>query len=192
MRISARTDYAVRAMAELAAARGAPLTAEQVATRQVIPVRFLFEVLRELRMAHLVQSVRGPGGGYVLAAPAEEISLAAVIRAVDGPLAKVRDLSLSELQYPGAAAVLPDVWRAVRASLRQVLEATTCADLARGQLPELVRHRAQEYASQGPVSGETAGSDGPDRRAGSREESSRMNGGVRGNGRVRMCSCQGR
>ncbi|MFE3167759.1 RrF2 family transcriptional regulator [Streptomyces sp. NPDC059224] len=150
MRISARTDYAVRAMAELAADDGGPLTAEEMSARQDIPVRFLFEVLRALRMAGLVRSVRGPGGGYVLAAAAEEISLAAVIRAVDGPLAKVRDLSLGGLEYPGAAAVLPDVWRAVRASLRQVLETTSCADLARGELPELVRHRAQEYVAQGP------------------------------------------
>lgn len=140
-------------MAELAAAAGTPLTAEQVSARQDIPQRFLFEVLRELRMAHLVSSVRGPGGGYVLAAAAEDISLAAVIRAVDGPLAKVRDLSLSGLEYPGPAAALPDVWRAVRASLRQVLETTTCADLARGELPELVRHRAQEYAAEGPRTG---------------------------------------
>ncbi|MHC3470867.1 RrF2 family transcriptional regulator [Streptomyces sp. 7R007] len=153
MRISARADYAVRAMAELAAGAGTPLTAEQVAARQDIPVRFLFEVLRALRMAHLVRSVRGPRGGYVLAAPAEEISLAAVIRAVDGPLAKVRDLSLSGLRYPGAAAALPDVWRAVRASLRQVLETTTCADLARGELPDLVRHRAQEYSAREPGPG---------------------------------------
>ncbi|MGW0769257.1 Rrf2 family transcriptional regulator [Streptomyces sp. NPDC002676] len=78
--------------------------------------------------------------------PAEEISLAAVIRTVDGPLAKVRDLSLSSLKYPGAAA-LPDVWRAVRTSLRQVLETTTIADLARGELPEVVRHRVEEYTA---------------------------------------------
>ncbi|MER7922776.1 Rrf2 family transcriptional regulator [Streptomyces sp. NPDC096057] len=149
MRISARTDYAVRAMAELAAVPGTPLTAEQLSARQDIPVRFLFEVLRDLRLAHLVRSVRGPRGGYVLADAAEKISLASVIRAVDGPLAKVRDLSLSSLQYPGAAAALPDVWRAVRASLRQVLETTTCADLAQGELPDIVRHRAQEYSAQG-------------------------------------------
>jgi Rrf2 family protein len=132
-------------MAELAGAGDSPLTAEQVSTRQNIPVRFLFGILRELRLAHLVRSVRGPEGGYLLASPAGQITLAAVIRAVDGPLANVRDLSLSSLEYPGAAAVLPDVWRAVRTSLRQVLENTTLADLASGELPELVQARANEY-----------------------------------------------
>jgi Rrf2 family protein len=145
MRITAKTDYAVRAMAELAAAPGTPLTAEELSARQSIPVRFLFGILRELRLARLVRSVRGPDGGYLLARPAEEIPLAAVIRAMDGPLANVRDLSLTSLEYPGAAAALPDVWRAVRTSLRQVLEATTLADLASGTLPELVRARATEY-----------------------------------------------
>ena len=147
MRITARTDYAVRAMAELAAAGDTPLTAEQLSVRQDIPVRFLFGILRELRLAHLVRSVRGPQGGYLLAGAADETSLAAVIRAVDGPLAKVRDVSLTGLEHPGAAAALPDVWRAVRTSLRQVLEATTLADLARGELPDLVRERAQQYTN---------------------------------------------
>ena len=145
MRITAKTDYAVRAMAELATAADSPLTAEQVSARQDIPVRFLFGILRELRVAHLVRSVRGPEGGYLLARPAGEITLATVIRAVDGPLANVRDLSLGSLEYPGAAAVLPDVWRAVRASLRQVLESTTLADLAAAELPPIVRARAREY-----------------------------------------------
>ncbi|GHH84738.1 putative HTH-type transcriptional regulator [Streptomyces sulfonofaciens] len=145
MRITAKTDYAVRAMAELAAAQDAPLTADELSARQNIPVRFLFGILRELRLAHLVRSVRGPTGGYVLAQPPAEITLAAVIRAMDGPLANVRDLSLSDLEYPGAAAVLPDVWRAVRTSLRQVLETTTFADLASGALPDVVRDRAREY-----------------------------------------------
>lgn len=145
MRITAKTDYAVRAMAELAAANEAPLTAEELSVRQSIPVRFLFGILRELRLAHLVRSVRGPAGGYVLAQPADEITLASVIRAMDGPLANVRDLRLSDLEYPGAAAVLPDVWRAVRTSLRQVLETTTFAELAAGTLPEVVRARARDY-----------------------------------------------
>jgi len=144
MRITAKTDYAVRAMAELAAA-DTPLTAEELAARQSIPVRFLFGILRELRLARLVRSVRGPDGGYLLARPADEIPLAAVIRAMDGPLANVRDLSLTTLEYPGAASALPDVWRAVRTSLRQVLESTTLADLASGTLPDLVRDRAREY-----------------------------------------------
>ncbi|MER5769497.1 RrF2 family transcriptional regulator [Streptomyces sp. NPDC001985] len=145
MRISARTDYAVRAMAELAGRPDRPLTSEDIASGQDIPVRFLFTVLRDLRQARLVRSIRGPEGGYELARPAGEITLADIIRAMDGPLASVRDLKLTDLEYPGAAAVLPDVWRAVRTSLREVLEGTTLADLAAGVLPPLVRERARVY-----------------------------------------------
>ncbi|MEV8628775.1 Rrf2 family transcriptional regulator [Streptomyces sp. NPDC051079] len=145
MRISARTDYAIRAMAELAGDQDRPLKAEDIAGRQDIPVRFLFVVLSDLRQARLVSSVRGPDGGYALTRPPEEITVADVIRAMDGPLVSVRDLKLTGLEYQGAAAPMPDVWRAVRASLRQVLESTTLADLVRGTLPELVRERAREY-----------------------------------------------
>ncbi|WP_418960604.1 RrF2 family transcriptional regulator [Streptomyces tritici] len=145
MRISARTDYAVRAMAELARSPERPRKAEDVAGAQDIPVRFLFVVLSELRQARLVRSERGPEGGYMLARPPAEITLADVIRAMDGPLVSVRDLKLTGLEYPGAAAPLPDVWRAVRTSLRQVLEGTTLADLASGELPDLVRERARAY-----------------------------------------------
>ncbi|WP_406864538.1 Rrf2 family transcriptional regulator [Streptomyces sp. HUAS MG47] len=145
MRISARTDYAVRAMAELARSPERPRKAEDVAGAQDIPVRFLFVVLSELRQARLVRSERGPDGGYLLTRPPAEITLADVIRAMDGPLVSVRDLKLTGLEYAGAAAPLPDVWRAVRTSLRQVLEGTTLADLASGELPELVRERAREY-----------------------------------------------
>jgi Rrf2 family protein len=134
-------------MAELASAGESPLTAEQLSGGQDIPVRFLFAILRELRTARLVRSVRGPEGGYLLARPAPEITLADVIRAVDGPLANVRDLRLRELEYQGPAAALTDVWRAVRASLRQVLEGTTLADLASGGLPENVRALAAEYTA---------------------------------------------
>lgn len=132
-------------MAELAAAQDRPLKAEDIASRQDIPVRFLFVVLSELRQARLVSSVRGPDGGYALTRPPAEITVADVIRAMDGPLVSVRDLKLTGLEYQGAAAPMPDVWRAVRASLRHVLEGTTLADLAQGTLPALVRERAREY-----------------------------------------------
>ncbi|MFF8837377.1 RrF2 family transcriptional regulator [Streptomyces sp. NPDC015130] len=145
MRISARTDYAIRAMAELACSPDRPLKAEDIAGRQDIPVRFLFVVLGDLRQARLARSVRGPEGGYTLTRPPEEITLADVIRAMDGPMVSVRDLKLTGLEYQGAAAPMPDVWRAVRTSLRQVLEGTTLADLAAGTLPDLVRDRARDY-----------------------------------------------
>ncbi len=132
-------------MAELACSPDRPLKAEDIAGRQNIPGRFLFVVLSDLRQARLVRSVRGPDGGYSLARPSAEITLADVIRAMDGPLVSVRDLKLTGLEYQGAAAPLPDVWRAVRTSLRQVLESTTLADLATGTLPELVRDRARDY-----------------------------------------------
>ncbi|MFE4626746.1 RrF2 family transcriptional regulator [Streptomyces mirabilis] len=120
MRISARTDYAIRAMAELARTPDAPQKAEQLSGSQDIPLRFLLSILRELRQHRLVLSSRGPEGGYRLARPPNEISIADVIRAIDGSLASFRDLRLSDLSYSGAAASLPDVWRAVRVSLRQV------------------------------------------------------------------------
>ena len=131
VRISAKSDYAVRAMAELAVAgeQGA-VKAEQISIAQDIPLNFLLGILRELRNSHLVRSQRGRDGGYVLSRPASEIALADVIRAVDGPLANVRDLSLTELSYPGAAESLREVWMAVRGSLREVLENVTVADLA--------------------------------------------------------------
>jgi Rrf2 family protein len=145
MRISARTDYAIRAMAELARTPGASQKAEQLSASQDIPLRFLLAILRELRQHRLVLSSRGPEGGYQLARPAEEISLADIIRAIDGSLASFRDLKLSDLHYTGPAAALPDVWRAVRVSLRQVLERVTLADLAAGELPSHVVERAQQY-----------------------------------------------
>jgi Rrf2 family protein len=135
----------VRAVAELARAHGRPLKAEDIAAEQQIPLRFLFTILSDLRRTRIVHSVRGPEGGYLLTSPPERVTLADVLRAVDGPLASVRDLRLTGLEYPGAAGALPDVWRAVRTSLRQVLELTTLAQLARGDLPPLVRERARAY-----------------------------------------------
>lgn len=149
VRISAKADYAVRAMAELAAApHGAAVKAETIADAQDIPLNFLLGILRELRNAQLVRSQRGREGGYVLGRPARDIALADVIRAVDGPLANVRDLSLQQLSYPGPAKGLRDVWMAVRGSLREVLEHVTVADLAADRLPTHVRKLADKHAAE--------------------------------------------
>jgi Rrf2 family protein len=136
VRTTAKVDYALRAAAELAAAADGPLKAERIAQAQGIPVKFLENILLDLKHAGLVQSQRGAEGGYWLARPAEEISVADVVRAVEGPLAHVRGLPPDELRYEGPAARLPEVWVAVRASLRAVLEHVTLADLAHGELPE--------------------------------------------------------
>ena len=147
MRIPAKVDYAIRALAELAAAGEGPVKAEQLADAQDIPLNFLRDILSELRRDRLVRSQRGPDGGFVLGRAAEEISLADIFRAVDGPLAEVRDQSLSAMSYQGAATDLPVVWMAVRAGLRRVLEVTTVADLAQGALPPAVTDLAAEYRS---------------------------------------------
>ena len=145
MRISAKADYAVRAAVELAAAEGGgPLHGDQIAQAQGIPLKFLLNILTELRHARIVQSHRGAVGGYRLARPAEDITLAEVIRAVEGPLANVHEARPEELEYPGPAAALRDVWIAVRANLRGVLEAVTVADLARGSLPDVVKQLASD------------------------------------------------
>jgi Rrf2 family protein len=139
MRISAKADYAVRATAELAAAKpGITLKAEQLAHSQDIPMKFLLNILVELKHAGLVQSHRGADGGYLLARPAASITVADVIRAVEGPLATVQDTRPEALHYKGAAAQLRSVWVAVRSSLRAVLEEVTLADLVSGSLPKSV------------------------------------------------------
>lgn len=145
MRIPAKVDYAIRALAELAVAGDGPVKAEQLADAQDIPINFLRDIMRELRRVRIVRSHRGPEGGFVLGRPAAEISLADIFRAVDGPLAEVRDQSLSAMSYRGPATDLPVVWMAVRASLRRVLETTTVADLASGPLPREVVDLAEEY-----------------------------------------------
>jgi Rrf2 family protein len=139
MRVSAKADYAIRAAAELASADPGPVKGERVAQAQGIPLKFLENILLELRHHGLVQSQRGADGGYWLARPAEDISLAEVIRAVEGPLANVRGNRPESLAYEGTAEPLRDVWVAVRASLRGVLEQVTLADLAAGELPPRVR-----------------------------------------------------
>jgi Rrf2 family protein len=139
MRVSAKVDYAVRAGAELAAAAGqGPQKGERIAQAQEIPLKFLENILLDLKHAGLVQSQRGVEGGYWLARAPEEISLADVIRAVEGPIANVRGMRSDEVEYRGAAAPLRDVWVAVRANLRAVLETVTLADLAAGRLPDEV------------------------------------------------------
>jgi Rrf2 family protein len=139
VRISAKADYAVRAALELAAAEGGPLKGERIAEAQDIPLKFLENILQELRHAGLVRSQRGPEGGYRLAKPADVIPLGAVIRAVDGPLASVRGEAPEELAYEGAAGSLQDVWVALRANLRAVLDEVTLGDVSRGRLPAGVK-----------------------------------------------------
>jgi len=134
MRTTAKADYAVRAAVELAAA-GGMVNGDQIAQAQGIPLNFLENILRDLRRAGIVESRRGQAGGYILARPAEEVSVADVIRAVEGPLANVRGEAPEALEYPGAADKLRDVWIALRANIRAVLEQVTLADLASGELP---------------------------------------------------------
>jgi Rrf2 family protein len=142
VQISAKADYAIRALAELAAEGGGPVKGERLATSQQIPPKFLENILSELRHAGLLYSQRGAEGGYWLARPADQISLADVIRAVDGPLANVRGQRPEMVDYEGAAKRLSEVWIAVRASLRLVLERVSLADLVEGPLPESVMELA--------------------------------------------------
>lgn len=144
MRVSAKVDYAVRALAELAAAGEGPVKGEAIAVAQHMPLRFTENILSELRRAGVVASQRGADGGYWLRVPAASITVADVIRHMEGALADVRGEPPEEVAYPGAAAALQDVWIATRATLRSVLEATTIADVAGGDLPEAVRRLAAE------------------------------------------------
>ena len=138
MRISAKSDYALRAASELAAAGGGPVKGEALATAQSIPQKFLENILSDLRQAGIVRSQRGAEGGYWLARPADEVSVADVIRAVDGPLASVRGQRPEDVEYTGTAEPLQKVWIAVRASVRSVTENVTLADLVSGDLPSEV------------------------------------------------------
>jgi Rrf2 family protein len=136
MRISAKADYAVRAAVEMAAAGNQPVKGEAIAEAQDIPLQFLEHILLELKHARIVRAKRGAHGGYWLDRPPEEITLANVIRAVEGPLANIQDQAPEQTSYPGNAERLSDVWIAVRASLRRVLEHVTIADLRDGKIPE--------------------------------------------------------
>jgi Rrf2 family protein len=140
VRISAKTDYALRAAIELASLHSDdPVKGEAIATAQGIPLRFLENILGDLRNAGIVESRRGVEGGYLLARPAGEIALADVVRAVDGPLANVAGTKPNLLEYEGSAEKLREIWVAVRAALRSVLEETTLADVAGKKLPAHVQ-----------------------------------------------------
>jgi Rrf2 family protein len=135
MRVSAKADYAVRASLELATAENGPVKGERISQAQEIPLRFLENILIDLRHAGLVRAQRGAEGGYWLARPAGEITLGEVIRAVDGPLASVRGEPPEDVNYAGAAENLRTVWVALRASLRSVVDEVTLADVTSGRLP---------------------------------------------------------
>ena len=142
MRVSAKADYAIRAAVELAAAGDGPVKGERIASAQEIPSNFLENILADLRNAGIVASRRGADGGYWLARPADEITVAEVIRGVEGPIANVRGVGPEQVEYAGSAERLREVWIAVRASLRAVLEQVTIADLASGELPLSVEELA--------------------------------------------------
>lgn len=142
--ISAKTDYAIRALLALADSPGGPVSVEALASAQQLPRKFLEAILSDLRRAGIVASQRGATGGYTLARPADQISLGEVFRVVDGPLAEVRGLRPHETTYQGVARHLPVIWVAVRASLRRVLDDTTLEQLRTGELPVLVRELATD------------------------------------------------
>ena len=147
MRLSARVDYALRAAAELAVGGERPVTAVQLAEAQHIPLKFLENILSQLRRSGLVRSQRGPEGGYWLARPPDEVSLADIIRAIDGPLVGVRGERPEHLGYEGPAKALQEVWIALRASERAILERVTLADVASGELPTAVHVLTEDPAA---------------------------------------------
>jgi Rrf2 family protein len=148
MHVTAKADYAVRAVVELAgSSQDAPRKVDEVAQAQGIPVSFLENILTQLRSSGMVRSQRGPEGGYWLAQPPEEINLAQIIRAVEGPLVGVRGQRPEEIEYTGSAESLQQVWVALRSNLRKVLEHVTVADVAAGKLPkDIVALTKQEEA----------------------------------------------
>ncbi len=158
MRMSAKAEYAVRAMTHLASvAPGELVKTDELAKAQGIPGQFLVDILSDLRADRLVRSHRGREGGYALARPAEQISIADVLRCIDGPLASVRDIGLGDLPYSGPTVALTDLWRALRASMRSVLEQTTLADVASGVLPPHVTRMARDYLGQEGSRGRRSG-----------------------------------
>ena len=140
MRVTAKVDYAVRAATMLATVEGeGPVKGERIGTSQDIPVKYLENILSELRQSGIVRSQRGAEGGYWLARPSDQITVADIIRAVEGPLATVRGERAEQLNYGEGAGSLQDMWVAVRASLRAVLENVTLAELVTGDLPPNVQ-----------------------------------------------------
>jgi Rrf2 family protein len=139
VRVSAKTDYAVRALLELAVANDGPVKGERLAQAQAIPLKFLENILTDLRHAGIVRAQRGAEGGYWLARAADQVTLGEVIRAVDGPLASVRGEAPEDVAYDGAAENLRTVWVALRASMRSVVDEVTLADVVAGKLPARVR-----------------------------------------------------
>jgi Rrf2 family protein len=150
MRVSAKADYAVRAAAELAAAKDGPVKGEQLAESQDIPLQFLEHILLELKHAGIIRARRGAKGGYWLAKPADTVTIADIVRVVEGPIAHVQSAPPESIEYRGNAAHLQDVWIAVRANLRAVLEHVTLADLVSGDLPPLVEDLAGEPDAWAP------------------------------------------
>jgi len=148
MHVTAKADYAVRAVIELAGSgQGSPRKVDEVAQAQGIPVSFLENILTQLRSSGIVRSQRGPEGGYWLAQPPEQVNLAQVIRAVEGPLVGVRGQRPEEVEYTGSAESLQQVWIALRANLRKVLEHVTVDQVAAGKLPsELLALTREEEA----------------------------------------------
>ena len=145
VRISAKVDYAVRAAVALAASEDDhPMKGERIATSQGIPLKFLENILGDMRRAGLVMSQRGADGGYRLAVDAFEISVADVIRAVEGPLGDVRGMPPERVDYGAGAESLKEVWLAARASLREVMETVTVGDIAAGALPDIVEQLLEE------------------------------------------------
>jgi Rrf2 family protein len=147
--IPAKVDYGMRALLALTA-RGEPTTAEALAEAQALPAKFLGAILNDLRRAGIVASQRGSEGGYRLARPAAEISVADVMRALDGPLAEVRGLRPEAARYDGPAEHLQDVWIAVRASLRSVLDRVNLDDVVQGRLPRSVARLTEDPDAWAP------------------------------------------
>ena len=150
MQISARGDYAVRAALTLAAAYPATVSTQVLAAEQELPRKFLEAILADLRRSGLIHSTRGVEGGYTLARQPTEIAVGDILRAVDGPLAGVRGLRPEETAYAAAAAYLPQLWVAVRASVRRVLDEVTLSDVVRGRLPAHVRRLISDHEAWQP------------------------------------------